>query len=71
MDRKDFFVRVGFGVAALLIPACIACLATSCNDNKVNIFSVLTGANFKTNVTTRALTTNENPQLINSIAVVD
>jgi cytochrome b6-f complex iron-sulfur subunit len=37
MNRKDFFARVGFGVATLLVPSCIAGLATSCSkDENVN-----------------------------------
>lgn len=30
MTRKDFFQRVGFGAAAVLIPSCIGGLASSC-----------------------------------------
>lgn len=30
MTRKDFFARVGFGAATLLVPACIGGLAASC-----------------------------------------
>lgn len=32
MTRKDFFARVGFGAATLLIPACIGGLASSCES---------------------------------------
>ena len=32
MTRKEFFARVGFGAAGLLLPACVAGLATSCSD---------------------------------------
>ncbi|MDN3677117.1 Rieske (2Fe-2S) protein [Flavobacterium paronense] len=32
MTRKDFFTRVGFGAATLLIPACIGGLASSCES---------------------------------------
>ncbi len=31
MTRKDFFARVGFGAAGVLLPACVAGLATSCS----------------------------------------
>ena len=32
MNRKEFFARVGFGAAAVLVPTCIAGLATSCSS---------------------------------------
>ncbi len=32
MTRKEFFARVGFGAAGILLPACVAGLATSCSD---------------------------------------
>jgi len=31
MTRKDFFARVGFVAAGVLLPACITGLATSCS----------------------------------------
>jgi cytochrome b6-f complex iron-sulfur subunit len=33
MTRKDFFARVGFGAAAVLIPACIGGLVSSCTND--------------------------------------
>jgi cytochrome b6-f complex iron-sulfur subunit len=33
MTRKEFFARVGFGAATVLLPACIAGLATSCSSD--------------------------------------
>lgn len=33
MTRKEFFSRVGFGAATVLLPACIAGLATSCSSD--------------------------------------
>ena len=33
MTRKDFFARVGFGAAAVLIPACIGGLVASCEKD--------------------------------------
>ncbi|MCX8491897.1 MAG: hypothetical protein ORN54_12615 [Cyclobacteriaceae bacterium] len=35
MERKEFLSQVGFGVAALLLPACIGTL-TSCSSNDVS-----------------------------------
>jgi cytochrome b6-f complex iron-sulfur subunit len=36
MTRKEFFARVGFGAATVLLPACIAGLATSCSSDDSN-----------------------------------
>ena len=33
MTRKDFFAKVGFGAAMVLVPACIAGLETSCSKD--------------------------------------
>lgn len=33
MTRKEFFQKAGFGAAVLLVPACIAGLATSCSKD--------------------------------------
>lgn len=33
MTRKEFFARVGIGAAVVLMPACIAGLATSCSSS--------------------------------------
>lgn len=33
MTRKDFFARVGFGAVAVLVPACIGGLVTSCTKD--------------------------------------
>lgn len=33
MTRKEFFARVGFGAATVLMPACLAGLATSCSSD--------------------------------------
>lgn len=34
MTRKDFFARVGFGAAAVLVPACIGGLVSSCSKDE-------------------------------------
>ncbi|MFV8376500.1 ubiquinol-cytochrome c reductase iron-sulfur subunit [Flavobacterium sp. LB1P71] len=36
MTRKEFFARVGFGAATVLLPACIAVLVTSCSSDDSN-----------------------------------
>ena len=33
MNRKEFFAKVGFGAAAVLVPACLAGIATSCSSS--------------------------------------
>jgi cytochrome b6-f complex iron-sulfur subunit len=59
MNRKDFFARVGFGAAALLVPACIAGLATSCSDDdKGNVTPAPTGVNFTIDTSSGSLSTN-------------
>jgi cytochrome b6-f complex iron-sulfur subunit len=60
MNRKEFFARVGFGAAALLVPACIAGLATSCSkdDDGGTVTTPPTGVDFKLDVATGALATN-------------
>lgn len=40
MTRKEFFARVGFGAAGVLLPACVAGLATSCSaDDTTSVAS--------------------------------
>lgn len=34
MTRKDFFAKVGFGAATILVPTCISGLATSCSSDE-------------------------------------
>lgn len=36
MTRKEFFSRVGFGAATVLLPACIAGMAVSCSSDDTN-----------------------------------
>ena len=33
MNRKEFFAKVGFGAAAVLVPACLSSIATSCSKS--------------------------------------
>jgi cytochrome b6-f complex iron-sulfur subunit len=60
MNRKEFFARVGFGAAALLVPACIAGLATSCSKDSDGGTPTPppTGVDFNLDVSTGALATN-------------
>lgn len=36
MTRKEFFARVGFGAATVLLPACLAGLSASCSSDESN-----------------------------------
>ena len=33
MNRKEFFAKVGFGAAAVLVPACLTGITTSCSSS--------------------------------------
>ena len=57
MTRKDFFARVGFGAAAVLIPACIGGLVTSCS-NEDSASTAPTNVDFTLDISTGSLTTN-------------
>jgi cytochrome b6-f complex iron-sulfur subunit len=70
MDRKKLFARVGFGVAALLVPSCIAGLATSCNkDSHVNTTSTPTVVDFKLNIASGEVSKNDGHLFSNGIIV--
>ena len=59
MTRKDFFARVGFGAAALLVPGCISGLATSCSkDDEGSVTPAPTNIDFTVDISTGALATN-------------
>lgn len=48
MTRKDFFAKVGFGAAVVLVPSCIAGLASSCSKDS----PAATPTNFDFNIDT-------------------
>lgn len=65
MNRKEFFARVGFGAAAVLIPACIAGVATSCSSDgssdsggSTPLLPPPTGIDFNLDISTGALAAN-------------
>jgi cytochrome b6-f complex iron-sulfur subunit len=63
MTRKEFFARVGFGAATVLLPACLAGLATSCssdesNDSGSSIPTPTATSNFTVDTSTGVLATN-------------
>lgn len=68
MTRKEFFARVGFGAATLLVPACIAGLTTSCEKDKSPV-AAPTNVDFSLDVTTGALATNGGFLTSNGIVV--
>lgn len=57
MNRKEFFARVGFGAAAVLLPACVAGLATSCSSDGTTP-GTTTGVDFNVDVSSGTLATN-------------
>jgi cytochrome b6-f complex iron-sulfur subunit len=65
MNRKEFFSRVGFGAVAVLIPACIVGVATSCSSDDSSdsggstaVVPPPTGVDFNLDISTGALATN-------------
>lgn len=72
MNRKDFFERVGFGVVAVLIPTCIAGIASSCSSDSISGNSVVTpptSVDFSLDVSTGSLATNGGYLVTNGIVV--
>ncbi|MFM2368872.1 MAG: hypothetical protein RL619_1172 [Bacteroidota bacterium] len=58
MNRKEFFARVGFGAAAVLLPACVAGLATSCSSDESSSVTPPSGVDFTVDVSSGTLATN-------------
>jgi cytochrome b6-f complex iron-sulfur subunit len=61
MTRKDFFTRVGFGAAAVLIPTCIGGLASSCSsedDDEGHTTPAPTNVDFTIDISTGTLASN-------------
>jgi cytochrome b6-f complex iron-sulfur subunit len=57
MTRKEFFASVGFGAAAVLIPACIGGIATSCSKDD-NGSNAPTNVDFTLDISTGTLAYN-------------
>lgn len=68
MTRKDFFARVGFGVATVLIPSCIGGLATSC-EKEGSPTAAPTNVDFTLDVGTGSLSSNGGFLVHNGIVV--
>lgn len=69
MTRKDFFARVGFGAASVLVPACIAGLATSCSTDGGNSSSAPSNVNFTLDISTGSLSVDKGFLVSNQIVV--
>ncbi len=68
MTRKDFFARVGFGAAVVLLPSCIGGLATSC-DKDSSPTAAPTNVDFTLDVSTGQLAANGGFVQINGLVV--
>lgn len=70
MNRKEFFARVGFGAAAVLVPACIAGIATSCStDKEGTVTPAPSNIDFNIDISTGSLATNGGFLVQNGIVV--
>ncbi|WP_333601031.1 QcrA and Rieske domain-containing protein [Flavobacterium sp.] len=70
MTRKDFFARVGFGAATLLVPSCIAGIATSCSsESEGSPTPAPTNVDFTLDISTGSLATNGGFLVHNGIVV--
>lgn len=68
MNRKEFFSRVGFGAAAVLLPVCVAGLATSCSSEGGNDIAP-TSVDFILDISTGSLTKDGGFLVSNKIVV--
>ncbi|MFV5701852.1 ubiquinol-cytochrome c reductase iron-sulfur subunit [Flavobacterium sp. XS2P12] len=70
MNRKEFFARAGFGAAAVLLPACIAGLSSSCSsDDSLSPTPAPTGVDFNVDVSSGTLATNGGFMVTNGIVI--
>ena len=69
MNRKEFFARVGFGAASLLVPACISGLAASCSSDDSNATTAPTGVDFTLDISSGALATDKGYLVKNGIII--
>jgi cytochrome b6-f complex iron-sulfur subunit len=68
MNRKEFFARVGFGAATLLVPACIAGLATGC-ESEGSPSVAPSNIDFNVDVSSGTLATNGGFMVSNGIVI--
>lgn len=72
MNRKEFFARAGFGAAAVLLPACIAGLSSSCSSDDSSSSTPApapTGIDFNVDVSSGTLATNGGFMVTNRIVI--
>ncbi|MBP6758051.1 MAG: Rieske (2Fe-2S) protein [Flavobacterium sp.] len=69
MTRKDFFAKVGFGAATILVPTCISGLATSCSSDEGSDSSAPTSVDFTLDISTGALAVDKGFLVTNRIVV--
>lgn len=75
MTRKEFFARVGFGAASVLVPACIAGLAVSCSSDDSSSGGTTTtppptaSGNFTVETNSGALASNGGFLVMNGIII--
>ena len=69
MTRKEFFEKVGIGVAIAIIPGCVGGLAASCSKEDNKTIAAPTNVNFTIDVSTGALSANGGFLVINGIVI--
>ena len=71
MTRKDFFAKVGFGAATILVPTCISGLATSCSTDAGggSSSSAPTSVDFTLDISTGSLAVDKGFLVTNGIVV--
>jgi cytochrome b6-f complex iron-sulfur subunit len=69
MTRKDFFARVGFGAASVLVPACISGLATSCSTEEGGSSTAPSSVDFVLDISTGSLSVDKGYLVTNKIVV--
>jgi cytochrome b6-f complex iron-sulfur subunit len=69
MTRKDFFSRVGFGAAVVLIPSCIGGIASSCTSDDGSPSPAPTNVDFTLDISTGTLANNGGFLVHNGIVV--
>ena len=68
MNRKEFFSKVGFGAALLLVPSCIGGLTSSCSSDG-NTSNPPSNVDFTVDTTTGSLANNGGFMVQNGIII--
>lgn len=69
MTRKDFFAKVGFGAATILVPTCISGLATSCSSDEGSSSNAPASVDFTLDISTGSLAVDKGFLVTNRIVV--